>query len=272
MPTADTLQARLEFRDQVKRPHLIAVALIAASLFGAGAASASRLPRLHGGMIAPARALHTEVRAAHARHHRAHHRHARSVVHASMSRASAIPARPAAPVAPRRPARSHAAIPHVSAKPHRATERGGTPYPIGQASLSLGLETRGSKTATIARASATDPTQGVLRGRSPPRGDPSSDSVPTLECRVLRTRVPAAAPATAATFAAVITPAATPIQSDVPRTPAPLTIAALPPAAPLSHRDARASRACVRAFITPADRAPEGGPDGFVMPSWRYFT
>ena len=267
----------------MKRRFVIAVLMFAASLCGAGVASASRL---HAALIVPARALHTGVRAP--RHHHAHHRPTHAAVRATLARAaSTAPAAPA-PRLPHRPARSHAALPHVSAKPHRSVNRGGQPYPIGQASLSIGLETRGMKPASLAREGATDPSQGVLKGRSPPRGDPSADSRSLPHGRSqhnlsARTAAVAYAPmATPFESAAAFTPAATPLESAAVFTPAASSpddavamFARSAASSPLVQRDrpARPSgRSSGRAFITTTDRAPEGGPAGPFMPSWRCHT
>ena len=210
-------------------------------------------------VVTPARALHTGVHArgrGRARGRRGHghhgHRHIRAELSAApgtVSLGHSAPF-PGAPV--RRPPRAHATLPHTSVKLHRSESRGGTPYALGQASLSLSLETGAGAMPVCRNEVISNPCAGTLRGRSPPRGMPS--------------------------IALVLL--------------GPARLAHLPCAPAVPHRDIRfASRDCptsplphVASFRAPGgrpfpdaspftpDRASEGRPAGSLPPSWRHVS
>ena len=242
--------ARVPTKPMKPLPFLLA-ATLAAALSLAGKASAS--PARHS-ITTPARALHTGVHTpAHAAHHRRIHRtHGRATVRASISGAVPgphLPA-PAAPATPeRRPARSHATLPHAGAKVHRTPTRGGQPYPLGHASPSLALETGCVPLDATRNETVTSPARGILKGRSPPRGDPlcaTSLPLPARDAPLLRAPV---RPSSTFGRLAIRAPACDRSTAPVPNRP---------------------SDRCLSLFTT--DRAPEGGPVGLVSPSRRCFT
>jgi hypothetical protein len=190
------------------------------------------------------------------RGHVRHLRHARAELSAARVRLHA--SRPVStPAAPRpRPARSHATLPHATSKPHPS--RGGAPYALGPASLSLGLWTGSDPMPVDHNELISNPSSGILRGRSPPRGDPLSATPSRL---AVRAQIFLRAP---------LDPVSTPIRHTT-----------LRHARALWHADERLP--CVartgdilvvslpRSHHTP-DRALEGGPAGSFLPSWRCFT
>jgi hypothetical protein len=214
----------------------------------------------HRAMIAAANAVHTDV---HSRRHR-HAHGAHPAVRATLTGAAPYAAIPL-PMAPRpmhHPARSHAALPHVvTTKPHRSDSRGGTPYALGNASLSVGLGASQTAAAPMLNDHVTNPAKGWLEGRGPPRGDPLSDSPPAFPRRTIR-------------FLAV-----RPSRLDS----TPRSAAIDLPAFPQSFRrgsiaDASASGpasppapSCSPSDVT-SRRALEGGSLGPFMPSWRCST
>ena len=120
-----------------------------------------------------AHALHTGV---HARLH-THHGHARHPRHSrSELRAAIAPqvhvSHPAPVAPPKHTPRPHAMLPHAATKLHRSPTSGGAPYALGRASLSLGLSTRGLAMPATRNELISDPSSGILKGRSPPRGIP----------------------------------------------------------------------------------------------------
>jgi hypothetical protein len=162
------------------------------------------------------------------------------------------PVTPAAPAPRHRPARSRATLPHATAKLHRGDSRGGTPYALGHASLSLGLWTGSESLPTGGYELITNPTSGVLRGRSPPRGDPPSATPPAAPARL----------------PSLLRAPLHPIPSTFPthKTPA--------PAAPRAVERRRFAARPGGTFTTRStpDCALEGGPSGVHLPSWRYVT
>ena len=208
--------------------------------------------------VMPAKALHTSVHPRsrihhHRRSHRAHHIRAelRSVPARSWS-GGAAPSRRAPS---RRPARSHATLPHSAAKLHRSDSRGGAPYALGHASLSLSLWTGGESIPAAHNDLVSNPSSGILKGRSPPRGDPLAATRLPFSERATLLRAP----------------------TDPLRNPSPTTSRDhhSPPAEACSISAARTRGCVVPQFtvsrITP-DRASEGGPAGTHLPSWRCFT
>lgn len=207
----------------------------------------------HRAILASANALHTSV---HARHHG--RRHGRTAVHATLTGATPYAATPL-PFAPRplhHPARNHAALPHVSAKPHRTDSRGGAPYALGNASLSVGLGAHATRTVFSMNDHVTDPASGWLKGRSPPRGDP-------LDAFVV---VPSACPRRTDRLSCV-RPARS---ASRPR------LGSIPVSSFMTFRCPGAASAPGVSLCSPcgftSERAPEGGPLGPFMPSWRLYT
>ena len=210
-------------------------------------------------VIATASPLHTGV---HARVH-LHHGHVRHVhrAHAELraARAHSQAERSApAPLMPRsRPARSHAALPHVAAKLHSSPSRGGAPYALGPASLSLALWTHGDPMPVHHNELTSNPSSGILRGRSPPRGDPLSATSSPHPARARNSR---RAPLD-------------PIH--------PIAITNWYPSTTRRHADPRpfisagaggiVASPLTDPNVTP-DRAFEGRPAGSYVPSWRCFT
>ena len=236
-----------------------------------------------------ARAVHTGVHAGarphHARAHRGHH--TRTELRAAATRHGLSRHPGSAPVAPRpRPAHSHAALPHAATKLHRNLPRGGAPYALGQASLSLGLWTDGGEMPACQNDLISDPLSGLLRGRSPPRGIPLiAISTP---CPARPAALLACAPADS--FRDRRSPLALQVSSslDPSRVEArPTSGASARGSMPTTVRFRREPRCLVagsadlscRAFprgtvaspITP-DRASEGRAAGSLLPSWRWFT
>jgi hypothetical protein len=234
----------------------IALALLAATLLAgpasaAVAVSAPTAHTAHRGIVATAHAVHTGVHPAAHRHHRARSIHEHAAVRASIARAAAAPVTPtpAAPV--RHPAHHPAVLPHVAAKGLRAPSRGTHPGALGQASPGLGPATDESSFAAIVNDLVTDPHQALLRGRSPPRGDPPSATLPSSSCA----------------------PAAPHLRAPSPHSP--LSRRTFATSSPIARRTSDCDRARLvrsRCFFTHPDRAPEGGPAGFISPSWRIST
>lgn len=148
------------------------------------------------GVVVSARAVHTGVHP-HARTHRHHARH-HAAPHAELRAAAQHGAghtRRGAPAIPHpRPGRSHALPAHAGTQLRRSPSRGGVPYALGPASLSLGLWTDGTPMRAMQNDGATDPRLGILKGRSPPRGDtPCAIRCPTSARPALTPRAPAPA-------------------------------------------------------------------------------
>lgn len=211
-------------------------------------------------VIVTANALHTGV---HARVHlhRGHARHAHHVrAELSAARVRLHAARPVSvPVVPRsRPARSHSALPHATTKVHPSPSRGGTPYALGPASLSLGLWTGSDPMPVDRNELISNPSSGILRGRSPPRGDPPSAT-------------PSPSAARAHTFLRAPLDSFHPLipQTTSRRARASWHADECPPYA--ARPDGFLDLPLPRSHNTP-DRALEGGPAGSHLPSWRCFT
>jgi len=209
----------------------------------------------HGAVIATAHAVHTGVNArAHAHHARAHHAHRARAAEIRSASAHTYDGRPLPlPATPlHHPARSHAMIPHTAVKLSRAQTRGGTPYALGQASLSLGLWTGVNRVPVGHDEVPANPAWGCLRGRSPPRGQPLCATLLPGPARIAATSC-----APADRFRA-LAPASS--SSDLLSTG-------------VRDRD-RAMAAFVMEFASPftPDRAFEGRPAGSHLPSWRCFA
>ena len=166
----------------------LAFMILVSLLMAAAPASASAI------VLVTARAVHTSVHAhSRAHHHHARHRHATNAELRAGSQHHNSHSRTGGPSTPRqRPAgRAHALPPHASNKLQRGHERGGAPYALGLASLSLGLWTTGSPLTATQNDGVTDPRLGHLKGRSPPRGNPPS----AITCCAARSLAPKCAPA-----------------------------------------------------------------------------
>ena len=232
---------------------MVLALLLAAGLPGSSSAT----------VLVSARALHTSVHPARrAHHHHVRHRHATAAELRSASHPRPRHGHPRTPAAPLRHAgRSHALPPHASNKLQRSHTRGGTPYALGLASLSLGLWTAGSPLPGTQNDEISNPRSGHLKGRSPPRGSPPS-ATPYPARPVPAVRVPAEffrnSPATRpdAEF-----PAKAPRESQLTAHRVPCAVSA-----PLSLRGP-----CFALPVFPQvpDRASEGRTAGHSMPSWR---
>ena len=165
-----------------------AFVILASLLMAAAPASASAI------VLVSARAVHTSVHP-HARAHRHHarHRHATNAELRAGSQRHNSHSRRGSPTVPRqRPAgRAHALPPHAYNKLQRGHERGGAPYALGLASLSLGLWTTGTSLSATENDRVTDPRLGHLKGRSPPRGNPPSAIASCSACAIAPMRAPA---------------------------------------------------------------------------------
>jgi hypothetical protein len=155
--------------------------------------STSASTRANAAATTSASALHTGVHPR-AHHHRLHARRAkRSELRAAPAHAPAPTAIPSpVPAMPkRRPAGSRAALPHVTNKPPRSQPRGGAPYALGPASPSLGQGLDRVPMPTQHNELVSNPSSGILRGRSPPRGDPlSATSLPRSRATLPTSRAP----------------------------------------------------------------------------------
>jgi hypothetical protein len=155
--------------------------------------STSASTRANAAATISASALHTGVHPR-AHHHRLHVRRARrSELRAAPAHAPApttIPS-PVPTMPKRRPAGSRAALPHVTNKPPRSQPRGGAPYALGPASPSLGQGLDRVPMPTQHNELVSNPSLGLLRGRSPPRGDPlSATSLPRSRATLPTSRAP----------------------------------------------------------------------------------
>ncbi len=164
---------------------------------------------------------------------------------------------PAQPLLPRsRPARSHSALPHVAAKLHTSPPRGGAPYALGPASLSLGLWSERDPMPAHHNELISNPSSGILKGRSPPRGDPPSAFLLPRPARALTFH---RAPLNPIHRIALVTPrrrTALPHAEACPGIADAGVIVVSPRVNPMN---------------TP-DRAFEGRPAGPYLPSWRCIT
>jgi hypothetical protein len=232
-----------------------AVVMAAPGVAGAAAIASARAP--HASLIAAAHPLHTDVHTR-VRGHRVHGHHARRHIHAELragATAAAAGHGPRAPLPPpHHPARSHALLPHATVKLHRENPRGGSPYALGQASLSVSLVPGRPSAPVLQNELVSNPASGVLKGRSPPRGIPLSAFLPP---RSARHAIPARAPAASRRES---------VPCDAPPTFVPRSN---PFAALLCPRFARQNP--FASLITP-DRASEGGPAGSSLPSWRHVS
>jgi hypothetical protein len=266
----------------MQRAHAVIVGWIAAlAIAGMPAVSGASV-------ITTAQALHTGVSARpHSHHGHSHHTH-----HARGQRAE-LRAEPAShththashqpPAAPeRRAPHPHAMLPHAGTQLHRSQPQGGAPYALGLASLSLGLSTRGDAMPESHNEQITDPSSGILKGRSPPRGIPLSATCPPCPARpAAHLRAPAdpirdcrlvpASPASRHdhphTYEACVLTRASgrgPIAAPVVHRPNPAPLARGFAATP----DRAFQRGLLASFQTP-DRASEGRTAGSLLPSWR---
>jgi hypothetical protein len=282
----------------MKRTPALALGFLAALAVAASpaisSASVTRSPHaMHtsASVVTTAHPLHTGVQP---RLH-AHHAHARHAHHArpelraaAAAHAYAAHSAPAPQPQRRRPVHTHAMLPHAGVKLHRTERGGGAPYALGQASLSLGLWTSGDPMPVSRNELISDPSSGILKGRSPPRGVPlSATTAPSFA------RPPASAASSRATADLLRTCRSVPAllrntNSDPRPVEACLRSGASAPGSPAlpirpGHGSARiacgAPALTVRAFehgelpfrITP-DRASEGRTAGSLLPSWRCFA
>jgi len=218
------------------------------------------LPAIAGAMvITTANPVHTGVHARVRLHHHARHlRHARAELsaahgHVPVSRPIPVPA----PLRSR-PARSHTAVPHTATKLHPSPTRGGAPYALGPASLSLALGTSDPSMPVAHNELISNPSTGILRGRSPPRGDPPSAIASPHLARALTSRRAPSDPIHSL-----------PVSSTSPFAHALAHAGMRVPCAVLPDGTFAFSLPC---FPYTPDRALEGGPAGTHLPSWRCFT
>jgi len=247
----------------------IAVAAIAVLLFAGPARAAVSAPSVTSAhthtLVTTAHAVHTGVHAAH-RHHRVHRAHGHAAVRASIARAASTPVAPAPALPVHHPARHPAVLPHVAAKVMRAPSRGTHPGALGQASPGLGPATDQSSFSAIVNDRVSDPHHALLRGRSPPRGDPPSATSPASS------RAPAALHLRAPALHAPVTHGASATLADC-TADSPLRSIVLARQTPFAEPFDRDAARLVRSpCFTHPDRAFEGKPAGSISPSWRIST